>query len=81
MIRRNRVPKRSCNAFVATRNLLIYLPTLQTYEKKATVAELHYCPHSTGSQSGKSGLVEIEILLIPTKPTKIQTLKAAKVPS
>jgi CubicO group peptidase (beta-lactamase class C family) len=29
------------------------LPTLQIYEKKATVAELHYCPHSTGSQSGK----------------------------
>ena len=53
MIRRNRVPKRSCNAFVATRFLLIYLPTLQIYEKKATVAELHYCPHSTGSQSGK----------------------------
>lgn len=53
MIRRNRVPKRSCNAFVATRFLLIYLTTLQIYEKKATVAELHYCPHLTGSQSGK----------------------------
>ena len=53
MIRRNRVPKRSCNAFVATRFLLVCLPTLQIYEKKATVAELHYCSHSTGSQSGK----------------------------
>jgi CubicO group peptidase (beta-lactamase class C family) len=53
MIRRNRVPKRSCNAFVATRFLLFCSPTLQIYEKKATVAELHYCPHSTGSQSGK----------------------------
>ena len=37
--------------------------------------------HAKWQVSGDAGLVEIEILLTPTKPPKIQTLKVNKVPS
>ena len=37
--------------------------------------------HAKWQVASDSGLVEIEILLTPTKPPKIQTLKVAKVPS
>jgi hypothetical protein len=35
--------------------------------------------HAKWQVSGSSGLVEIEILLTPTKPPKVQTLRVAKV--
>ena len=37
--------------------------------------------HVKWQVTSDAGLVEIEILLSPTKPPKIQTLKVAKVPS
>ena len=37
--------------------------------------------HAKWQVLGESGLIEIEVLLTPTKPPKIQTLKVAKVPS
>ena len=37
--------------------------------------------HAKWQVSGSSGLVEIEILLTPTKPPKVQTLRVAKVPA
>jgi hypothetical protein len=37
--------------------------------------------HAKWQVSGSSGSVEIEILLTPTKPPKVQTLKVAKVPA
>jgi hypothetical protein len=37
--------------------------------------------HAKWQVTSDSGLLEIEILLTPTKPPKIQTIKVAKVPS
>ena len=37
--------------------------------------------HAKWQVTSDAGLLEIEILLTPTKPPKIQTIKVAKVPS
>lgn len=37
--------------------------------------------HATWQAASESGLIEIEILLTPTNPPKVQTLRVAKVPS
>jgi hypothetical protein len=37
--------------------------------------------HAKWQVSSDSGLVEIELLMTPTTPPKIQTLKVAKVPA
>jgi CubicO group peptidase (beta-lactamase class C family) len=60
------------------------LSTVGKNSKISRVSESLKCTtpaHVNWQVTSEAGLVEIEILLSPTKPPKIQTLKVAKVPS